>query len=144
MSSFSVTCPHCGRSAALMPNSLSNTPDCQGCQKPLLDGKPVEADANQLTRLIQSPKPVVVVFWGNQCTPCQTFKPIVDQVAAQHRNHYRFVRINLNKNKVLAQKYRIRGVPTILIFKKGKQQAALHTALRKNEFIRWLKDAIPA
>lgn len=137
-----VSCPHCNREAAILPQSLSNTVSCESCSKPLLDGKPVEADNTNFDKLIQSPKPVVVTFWGTNCSPCNSFKPIFEKMASERKKQCRFLRLNVQKNKQLATRYRVRGVPTIMVFKKGKQQAVLNTALRKKEFGIWLDDVL--
>ncbi|MGF1703395.1 thioredoxin TrxC [Photobacterium makurazakiensis] len=142
MKTLSIQCPHCKKEVLVTSNALSNTVSCEYCRKPLLDGKPVEADSSNLEKIIQSPVPVVVIFLGDNCAPCKTFKPIVDKVAAEKTNKVRFVRVNINKNKALVSRYRIRGVPTIIAFKKGRQQAVLNTALRKKEFSAWLDDSL--
>ncbi|MCW8329323.1 thioredoxin TrxC [Photobacterium sp. SDRW27] len=142
MKSISVTCPHCQKIASISQLSLSNTVNCEHCNKAVLDGKPVEADSSNFDKLIQSPKPVVVTFWGDNCSPCRTFKPIFEKMASERKKQLRFLRLNVQKNKSLASRYRIRGVPTIMVFKKGKQQAILNTALRKKEFGMWLDDVL--
>ncbi|KDM89937.1 thioredoxin TrxC [Photobacterium galatheae] len=141
MPSFNVSCPHCQQNVSLQTTSLSNTVTCPHCSKAVLDGRPVEADSRNFAALIQSPKPIVVTFWGNRCAPCQAFKPVVEQVA-QQKKQYRFARVNVNQHPELAKRYRIRGVPTVLVFRKGKQQAALNTALRKPAFLKWLEETL--
>ncbi|MDO6707047.1 thioredoxin domain-containing protein [Photobacterium sp. 1_MG-2023] len=141
MPSFTVSCPHCQEAVTLQPASLSNTVSCPHCSKAVLDGRPVEGDSYNFAALIQSPKPVVAIFWGNNCAPCQAFKPVVDQVA-QQKKQYRFVRVNVNQHPALAKRYQVRGVPTVLIFRKGRQQAVLNTALRKPAFLKWLAEVL--
>jgi len=142
MKLITVDCPHCGKGAGISAQSLSNTVSCDHCNKPLLDGKPVEANAKNFEQLIMSPKPVVVTFWGANCTPCNTFKPILETVAAEREKQLRFLRVNSQQQRAIASRYRVRGVPTIMVFKKGKQQAVLNTALRKKEFGQWLDDVL--
>ncbi|NAW65931.1 thioredoxin TrxC [Photobacterium halotolerans] len=141
MPSFTVSCPHCQKAVSLQTSSLSNTVSCTHCSRAVLDSGPVEADSKNFAMLIQSPKPVVVTFWGNNCAPCQAFKPVVEQVAKQ-KKQYRFVRVNVNQHPDLAKRYRVRGVPTVLVFRKGRQQATLNTALRKPAFLQWLEEAL--
>ncbi|MGF1716717.1 thioredoxin TrxC [Photobacterium chitinilyticum] len=142
MKLISVLCPHCQKSVSISTQSLSNTVQCEYCNKPILDGKPVEANVSNFDKLIQSPKPVVVTFWGNNCSPCNSFKPIFEKMASERKKQLRFLRVNVQQNKVLAARYRIRGVPTIMVFKKGKQQSVINTALRKKEFGDWLNDVL--
>lgn len=140
MKIFSVSCPHCQQSATISVQALSNTIKCEHCNRPVIDGKPVEADNKNFEYLIQSPKPVVVTFWGQNCAPCRTFKPIVEKVAAERQKSLRFVRLNVHQNKALATRYKVRGVPTVMVFKKGRMQTALPTALKKKEFGQWLNE----
>ncbi|MGF1734421.1 thioredoxin domain-containing protein [Photobacterium satsumensis] len=142
MAAFSVQCPHCRQSASLMPQSLSNTVRCPHCSKQVLDGQPIDADSKSLEKLIFSPVPVIVVFWNDNCAPCKAFKPIVTKLAKERVGKLRVVFVNLSKNIALSSKYRLRGVPTTIAFKKGRQQAVLNTALRKNEFSKWLSDLL--
>ncbi|MEJ2764906.1 thioredoxin TrxC [Photobacterium sp. MCCC 1A19761] len=140
MKIFSVSCPHCQQGATFSVQALSNTIKCDHCHRPVLDGQPVEADGKNFESLIQSPKPVVVTFWGQNCAPCRTFKPIVEQVAAERQKSLRFVRLNVQQNQALASRYKVRGVPTVMVFKKGKLQATLPMALKKKEFGQWLNE----
>ena len=142
MASFSIQCPHCNKSTSMVTQSLSNTVKCEHCTKPVLDGQPVEVDAKSLDKIIISPVPVIAVFWGDNCTPCKAFKPIVAKIAKEKQGKLRVVFVNTNKNKALSTKYRLRGVPTTISFKKGRQQAVLNTALRKNELMKWLTDSL--
>ncbi|NBI52168.1 thioredoxin TrxC [Photobacterium alginatilyticum] len=142
MKLISVLCPHCQKSVSISPQSLSNTVQCEHCNKPVLDGKPIEADVGNFDMLIKGPKPVVVTFWGANCSPCNSFKPIFEKVASEKKKQLRFLRVNVQRNKALASRYRIRGVPTLMVFKKGKQQSVLNTALRKKEFVDWLNDTL--
>ncbi|MGF1871719.1 thioredoxin TrxC [Photobacterium indicum] len=142
MKLITVDCPHCNKANAISPQSLSNTVSCEYCRKPLLDGKPVEANTQNFDKLVLSPKPVVVAFWGPNCSPCNTFKPIFEKVASERQLQQRFLRVNSVQNKAIATKYRVRGVPTVMVFKKGRQQAVLNTGLKKKEFCLWLDDVL--
>ncbi len=125
MKLISVSCPHCQKSISISSQSLSNTVHCEYCNKPVLDGKPVEANASNFDKLIQSPKPVVVTFWGNNCSPCNTFKPIFEKMASERKKQFRFFRVNIHQNKVLASRYRIRG---------GYQQSWCSKRVSSNQF----------
>ncbi|PSU36101.1 thioredoxin TrxC [Photobacterium lutimaris] len=142
MAAFSVQCSHCRQSASLLPQSLSNTVKCPHCGKHILDGHPVDADSKSLDKLVYSPIPVIVVFWNDNCAPCKAFKPIVAKIAKERAGKLRVVFVNVSKNMGLSSKYRLRGVPTTIAFKKGRQQAVLNSALRKNEFAKWLSESL--
>ncbi|MDA0195753.1 MAG: thioredoxin [Bacteroidetes bacterium] len=71
-------------------------------------------------QLINSDKPVLVDFWAEWCGPCHTLSPIIKEVAAEMADHIKVIKINVDKNQAVANKYQIRSIPTMILFKKGK------------------------
>ena len=76
----------------------------------------------KFNELIQSPKPVLVDFYAEWCGPCQTMKPRILDVAERMGDNVKVVQIEVDKEKELATRFRIASVPTLIIFKNGKQQ----------------------
>ena len=64
--------------------------------------------------------------------------PIVEQVAKQYIGKYRFASVYVPKNMPLAKRYRVRGVPSMVLLKKGKQQAFINGGLRQKELLQWI------
>ena len=71
--------------------------------------------------MIQSSKPVLVDFYAEWCGPCQIMKPRLLDVAERIGENAKIVQIDIDKEKELAERFRIQSVPTLIIFKKGKQ-----------------------
>ncbi|MBD78853.1 MAG: thioredoxin [Crocinitomicaceae bacterium] len=71
--------------------------------------------------IINSDKPVLIDFHATWCGPCKTLSPIIQQVSQEMGEAVRVIKIDVDKNQAIAQKYQIRGVPTMMIFKKGLQ-----------------------
>lgn len=77
---------------------------------------------DRLKEMIQSPKPVLVDFYAEWCGPCQIMKPRLLDVAERIGENGKVVQINIDMEKELAEEYRIQSVPTLIIFKNGKQE----------------------
>lgn len=64
--------------------------------------------------------PVLVDFWAGWCMPCKMLAPIVDQLAAEFAGKVKVVKVDVDKNQPLAQKYGVRGIPTLLLIRGGE------------------------
>lgn len=76
--------------------------------------------ANSFNDIIKGEIPVLVDFHATWCGPCQTMSPIVDAVKNHFGSQLRVLKIDVDKNQAVSAKYKVRGVPTFLLFKKGE------------------------
>lgn len=76
--------------------------------------------ANSFKDIIKDKTPVLVDFHATWCGPCQTMSPIIDQIKNQFGSQLRVLKIDVDKNQTAAAKYKVRGVPTLLLFKEGE------------------------
>jgi len=74
--------------------------------------------------VIQSERPVVVDFWAEWCGPCHMVSPVLDQIAEERVDELRLVKVNIDEEPELAQRYGIMSIPTIMLFKDGEPAAA--------------------
>lgn len=70
--------------------------------------------------IINKPIPVLIDFYADWCGPCQVMSPVLKDVKSELGDKVAIIKINVDKNKALAQKFQVRGVPTFMIFKNGK------------------------
>lgn len=77
-------------------------------------------NSNYLSKLLTSDKPVLVKFWASWCRPCRTMTPKFHQAAGTFKGKVTFAQLNVDEQKQVAQRYQIRSLPTMILFKKGK------------------------
>ncbi len=79
----------------------------------------VFTEANFETEVISSAVPVLVDFWAEWCGPCRQLSPVIDELAAEFAGKVKVGKLNVDQNSAIAERYGIRGIPTLIIFKNG-------------------------
>jgi thioredoxin 1 len=100
-------------------------------------------DANFENEVIKSTEPVVVDFFAEWCGPCKAMSPALEQVAQEMAGKVKVVKIDVDQNPEITQKYRIQAMPTLMVFKGGKVAAQQVGALvQKKKLEDWIKSSI--
>lgn len=86
--------------------------------------------------IIHSEKPVLIDFFATWCGPCQTLAPILKQVKNKLGDQISIIKIDVDKNQQLASQYQVRGVPTMILFQKGKQIWRQSGVITANDLIK--------
>jgi len=97
---------------------------------------------SKFTDLVNGDDPVLVDVFADWCTPCKVMEPIIKNVKINFGSQLKIIKINIDQNPQIANKFQIKGVPTLLLFKKGKliwRQAGIH---QENELIDLIKTKI--
>jgi len=88
--------------------------------------------------VLQSDKPVLVDFWAAWCAPCRMLEPTVDAVAEKYLANARVVKVNVDENPSISQRYGIKGIPTLILFKGGKEEERVVGATSKEAIARMI------
>lgn len=94
---------------------------------------------SSFSKIIDSETPVLVDFYADWCGPCKMLAPILKQVKNEMGQSIKIVKIDVDKNQSIASKYQVRGVPTMLLFKNGKQLWRQSGVMQKNDIVQIVK-----
>jgi thioredoxin 2 len=134
-----VMCPSCSGLNNVPEAKLTDNPKCGKCKNPIYTAQPINMTGVQLTRAIEKTDELLVVdFWATWCGPCQQFAPTFKQVAAQLEPKARFIKIETEAEQAISAKYSIRSIPTLAIFKNGKEIDRVSGALSTPDFSNWV------
>jgi len=89
--------------------------------------------------VLQSSKPVLVDFWAEWCAPCRMLAPTIDAIADQYADTAAVVKINVDDNTTTAQRYGIKGIPTLILFSGGKEVERVVGATSKDSISRMIE-----
>jgi thioredoxin 1 len=94
--------------------------------------------------VLQSDKPVLVDFWAAWCAPCRMLAPTVEAVAEKYAGNARVVKLNVDENPAISQRYGIKGIPTLILFKGGKEEERVVGATSKEAISRMIDKHVMA
>lgn len=139
---MNTVCAACQAINRIPDDRIDDVAKCGRCGHELFDGEVINATSATLDRLLKDDLPIVVDFWAPWCGPCVNFAPIFEDVAEERSGKVRFVKVNTEAEPELSARFRIRSIPTIMIFKQGEMVDMLNGAMPKAPFDGWLNENI--
>jgi thioredoxin 1 len=99
-------------------------------------------DTTFTAEVLQSPLPVLVDYWAEWCGPCRMIAPILDEVSQEYAGRLSVAKLNVDENQQTPQKYGVRGIPTLMLFKNGNIEATKVGALSKSQLTAFIDSHI--
>ena len=119
-----LRCQFCGTWNRVDAARAGDRPKCGKCAKPFLLDRPVALDDESFQRTIDGTDvPVLVDFYADWCGPCKMMAPFVDQIAARHQGRALVAKLDTDRSQRTAAAFQIRGIPTTIVFLRGREVA---------------------
>ena len=139
MSTVNVVCPSCQKINRIPKRDSYKKVNCGHCKQSMLNAKPVNVDQNSFPQFVYgSDLPVVVDFWAPWCGPCKMMAPAFEEASKSLSLQAQFIKVNTQEQEQLGAQHAIRSIPTMVMFKNGKEIDRISGAMSSEQIKQWV------
>jgi len=141
--SKNIVCPQCDSINRIPADRPVTKANCGKCKHSLLDTSPVAVNASRFDRhIVNSDIPVVVDFWADWCGPCKMMAPAFAAASGSFPLAARFLKVNTEEEQQLSARFAIRSIPTLILFKGGREIDRVSGALSQPQLEAWVRSKV--
>jgi thioredoxin 2 len=139
---YMIRCTGCRTKNRVAAEKINDQPICGKCRQPLyleglFSGRAVDVtDRTFEKEVMQSPIPVLLIFWASWCSACRSVLPIMDRIASSMRGRVKVARVNTEQNTATASRFDVMSIPLIIVFDNGVEKETLAGAASELEILK--------
>ena len=138
-----IVCGHCNSVVRVPPERAAEGPRCPKCQQALFEGLPITLNAGNFEKhLTRNDLALVIDVWAPWCGPCRMMAPHFEEAAQRFAPRARFAKLNSDEEGPLASRFGIRGIPTLIVLRGGKEIARQTGAMDSRTLTAWLTSTL--
>ncbi len=134
-----IPCPHCNGLNRIPAARLGDHPKCGRCKAEVLLNNPFELTQSDYASQIKGDLPLLVDVWAEWCGPCKSFAPVFEQASGQLAGKCRLAKLDSEANQQLSAQLGIRSIPSLILFRNGREVARQSGALPLPQLMSWLR-----